>query len=183
NQLLLQATSSVTVTETAAGTLYTADLRPTVYALVRADSLVIAASPDMLPNGGASLSDSPYFQSAVGSLPAEGGYNIIGYVDAAYFGSAIVGSDRRASGDNRVMQMLIFRSLGVVAGGATILDGTTLTGDVVLSPGNLQPLESFGIDVQGAPEPLNPALLGRIPSDSALVWHGTYPLGALDLVD
>jgi hypothetical protein len=71
----------------------------------------------------------------------------------------------------------------VVAGGATILNGTTLTGDVVLSPSNLQPLESFGIDVQGAPEPINAALLGRIPSDSALVWHGTYPLGALDLVD
>jgi hypothetical protein len=183
NELLLQATSSVSVTDTPAGTLYAADLRPITYFLVRSDSLVIATSPSMLPNGGASLSDSPYFQSAVGSLPAEGGYNIIGYVDVAYFGSAIVGSDRWLSGDDRVLRMLIARSLGVVAGGATILDGRTLTGDVVLSPGNLQPLESFGVDVRGAPEPLNGALLGRVPDDSALVWHGTYPLGALDLVD
>jgi hypothetical protein len=172
-----------TVTARPDGTLYTVGVQPTFYVLVRDDAVILTLSPDMLPNGGASLNDNPYFQSAVGSLPAEGGYNIIGYVDVAYFASALIGSDRWLSGDSRIAQMLIFRSLGVIASGATILDGRTLTGDVVLSPGNLQPLESFGIDVRGAPRPINSALINRIPSDSALVWHGTYPLGAFDLVD
>lgn len=172
-----------TITARPDGTLYAVGVQPTFYVLVRDDAVIITLSPDMLPNGGASLNDNPYFQSAVGSLPAEGGYNIIGYVDVAYFASAIIGSNPWLSGDSRIAQMLIFRSLGVIAGGATILDGRTLTGDVVLSPGNLQPLESLGIDVRGAPRPINSALLNRIPSDSALVWHGTYPLGAFDLVD
>jgi|GEM_PF-4989229 len=145
------------------------------------DTLIATTSLALLPTGDAGLNEYAPFIETIAALPAES-YNAIAYVDMAYFGSGIVGSNRYQSFNSRTAQALLFRSLGTWAAGATVVDGRTLTGDLAVRPGNRAGLEALGLDLTGAPTPVNPALLARLPADTALVWHGSNLSGAVDLV-
>jgi hypothetical protein len=177
---------ALTIESVASGMYYAVepDFGTSLYILVTNDILVASLVPEMLPLTAreAHLSDYAPFVETVAALPADD-YNAIIYVDVAYFGTAITGADRWRSFNERLVLSTLSQALGTWALGATILDGRTLTADLVVRPGSTAALDALGINLRGAPEPVDAALLSRLPTDTALVWHGSEPLGVVELTD
>lgn len=114
-----------------------------------------------LTNRSARLSENANFQESVSKLPADN-YNVVGYLDLSYLFANF------SPGEEEIFNSLGFNvdEIGAVAIGFTILDGRTLTMDIVQDqsamPTNLRMLS-----------PIDPQFARFIPADAALVLHAS----------
>lgn len=126
------------------------------------------------------LTTDPYFNTAIGRLTA-GEYGALAYVDAPTILSYALGSNPRIAGTDRVLLMALLKSIGTIAFGGAVIE-SSLVFDTVITVGNLRPLEALGLSTSGTVQ-LDPNFMRFVPSDAALIVHGTQLPGIVGLAE
>lgn len=118
------------------------------------------------------LSSDARFMAALDRLPAPG-YNGLVYVDLPQF--VLADGPRRVQ--TRLERLALTRGIAPTLIGATLLDGYTLTLDIVQPPGDVSLMGALGIRWDGAVA-VEPAFASLIPGNTIYALHGTNLSGA-----
>lgn len=161
------ASDSITVEELDGYDILT-DEMVSAFIAINDDVMVLTTAERMLPpNITDTLAANGDFSKALDALPAES-YNIFGYVDGTSLlelANAAVDTDQFVDPATVALLADLQGNLGVIALGATILDGDTLTIDYAQ--------QATGDLLAGASTPVDPAFMSVLPAGTDLLIHAS----------
>lgn len=183
--------SDYTKTETDAGIGYESDYRYDAVYLLKDDVMIAGGNltlRQLSTEFESSLADNPEFTEAMNLLSA-GDYNIAGYINVPAMIKPFLSFAPMMLRDTPFEDVKlgpVVDAIGPTSFGFTILDGRSLTIDVVQGIKDAGVLADFGADMRYR-EPLNLDFAAFVPADSAFVIHdqklGTGILDGLDMIE